>query len=262
MFAPIVCHIEWKTPVEPVKWTPASCGARERGVADRRAGPVDEVDHARRQAGLLEEVHEEVRGVAPRCGRLPDDRVAHQRGARREVAADRGEVERRDREDEALERPVLHPVPDARRGDRLLLVDARHELDVEAQEVDQLAGGVDLGLVRGLRLAEHRRGVERRAPRAGEQLGGAQEDRGALLPGQARPVLPRLAGGADRALDLGLRRPGGRRRARGSSGAAHGLERVAGRTSSPPITSGSSMRSACIWSSRRRSSSRSGEPGA
>src|SRR5439155_8272611 len=34
-------------------------------------------------------------------------------------------------------------------------------------------------------------------------LGRAQEDSGALLPGQAVPVVPGLAGGADRALDLG-----------------------------------------------------------
>ena len=56
----------------------------------------------------------------------------------------------------------------------------------------ELAGRVDLGLVRGLRLAEHRGRVERVAPRAGEQLGRAQEHGGALLPGPARPVLPRL----------------------------------------------------------------------
>ena len=136
-------------------------------------------------------------------GRLPDDGVAHQRGRRREVAGDRGEVERRDGEDEALERPVLEPVPDAGRGDRLLLVDARHVLDVEAPEVDELAGGVDLGLVRGLRLAEHRGRVQRLPPRAGEELGRAEEDGGALLPRRPRPVLPGVGRGGDRRLDLG-----------------------------------------------------------
>ena len=211
----------------------------------------------------MQELHQEVRGVGRGSGRLPDDRVPHQRRARRQVRADRGEVEGRDGEDEALERPVLHPVPHALARDRLLLVDPRHELDVEAVEVDHLAGRVDLGLVRGLRLAEHRRGVERRAPRAGQELGCAEEDRGALLPGAGATSPPRP------------------RRRRGSPcpprpappwwASARTWLFLCGITisavvpvvtSSPPITSGSSMRSDCIWSSRRRSCSRSGEPGA
>ena len=195
-------HIELKTAGRAGEVHAGEIRARERGVADRGAGAVDEVDHARREARLLEELHQEVRRVGRGACGLPDDCVAHQRGARGEVRADRGEVERRDGEDEALERPVLHPVPDALRGDRLLLVDPRHELDVEAVEVDHLAGGVDLRLVRRLRLAEHRGGVQRRAPRAGEQLRGPEEDGRSLLPRQARPVLPGIAGGLDRALDL------------------------------------------------------------
>ena len=77
--------------------------------------------------------------------------------------------------------------------DSALRIDPRHELDVEAEEVDRLAGGVDLGLVCGLRLAEHRRGVQRVAPRAREELGGAQQHGGTLLPRPARPVVPARA---------------------------------------------------------------------
>ena len=176
--------------------------ACERGVADLRAGAVDEVDHAVGQAGLLQQLHQEVRGVGRGRRGLPDDGVPHQRGARREVAADRGEVERRHREDEAFERAVLQPVPDAGRGDGLLLVDARHVADVEAPEVGELAGGVDLRLVRGLRLAEHRRGVERGAPRAGEQVGRAKQHGRALFPRRARPVVPRGGGRVDRLLHV------------------------------------------------------------
>ena len=177
--------------------------ARERGVADGGAGAVDEVDHAGRQAGFLEQLHEEVRADGRGRGRLPDDGVAHQRGRGREVAGDRGEVERRDGEDEALQRPVLEAVPDAGRGDRLLLVDARHVLDVEAPEVDELARGVDLGLVCGLGLAEHGGRVQRLPPRAGEELGRSEEDRGAVLPRCPRPVLPGVGRSGDRAVDLG-----------------------------------------------------------
>ena len=54
---------------------------------------------------------------------------------------------------------MVHPVPRARRRLGLLLVDPLGEVDVEAEEVDQLAGAVDLGLVRGLALAQHGGGV-------------------------------------------------------------------------------------------------------
>ena len=184
---------------------PARSGLCERGVADRRAAPVDQVDHAvGGRPASLQELQRVIGRERGGRGGLPEHRVAHQRGRGRQVAADRREVERADGEDEAFERPVLQPVPDARRGDRLLLVDPRHELDVEAEEVDQLGGGVDLGLVHRLRLVEHRRGDERRPPRAGEKLGRAQEHGGALLPRRPAPVLPGLGGRLDRLLHLGL----------------------------------------------------------
>ena len=177
--------------------------ARERGVPDGGAGAEDEVDHAGREACLLEELHQEVRGERRGgCG-LPEDRVPHERGARREVAGDGREVEGRDCEDEALERAVVELVARSVRRERLLGVDALREGDVEAPEVDQLAGRVDLRLVRGLRLAEHRRGVEPRAPRACEELGRAEEDARSLLPGGVRPLGVRRVRCRDRALDLG-----------------------------------------------------------
>ena len=71
---------------------------------------------------------------------------------------------------------------------------------LKRQKSIELAGRVDLGLVRRLRLAEHRGCVERVAPRAGEELGGAVEDRGALLPRKPVPVLPGLVGRLDRQL--------------------------------------------------------------
>ena len=185
-----------------MKWIPASEGLASAAVADLRPRAVDEVDDAVGEARRLPEPHQVVGREHRRRGRLPEDDVAHQRRRGGQVAGDRREVERRDGEDEPLERPVLDAVPDAGPRERLLGVDARHELDVEAEEVDQLAGGVDLRLVGGLRLPEHRRGVEGVAPGAGEQLGGAQEDGGALLPRPARPVLPGRGGSLDRGGDL------------------------------------------------------------
>ena len=181
---------------------PASCGLARAASPIVGPEPVDQVDHAVRQPGLLEEAHQVVRGEHCRAGRLPHDRVAHQRRRARQVRRDRREVERRHGEDEALERPVLHAVPDARRRDRLLRVDPGHELDVETEKVDRFAGGVDLRLMRGLRLAEHRGRVQRVAPRAGQQLGRAQQHRGALLPRPARPVGPGGRGRVDRELHV------------------------------------------------------------
>ena len=194
--------------------------AGERRVADRAARAGDEVDHARRQPGRLEELQQEVGAVGGGRGRLPDDGVPHQRGGGREVAGDRGEVERRDGEDETLERAVLHPVPDAGRGDRLLGVDPRHVLDVEAPEVDQLARRVDLRLVRGLRLAEHRRRVERLPPRPGEQLRrhGGRRRRDPPTASATSPPRPRRRP-RSRARPR-PRRPCARPRGRGSAGAA------------------------------------------
>ena len=177
-------------------------GARDRGAADRGARPVDEVDDPVGQAGRLQQSHVV---VGRECGgrrRLPDDRASHERRRRGEVPADAAEVEGADREDEALEWPVLQAVPDPGRRVRLLRVDAQHEVDVVAPEVDHLAHGVDLGLVRGLRLVQHRGRVQRGAPWPGEELGRAEEHRRALVPRHPRPVGVRRVGGGDRLLDM------------------------------------------------------------
>src|SRR3712207_9139169 len=92
----------------------------------------------------------------PRSTLFPYTTLFRSRGGG-QVAGDRGEVERRDRVDEALERTVVDPVPDAGRAHRLLGHDLAGEVHVVAPEVDQLAGAVDLRLVGGLRLTQHRR---------------------------------------------------------------------------------------------------------
>ena len=125
-----------------------------------------------------------------RGGRFPDHRVAHQCRRRGQVAGDRREVERRDRQHETLERPVLHAVPLTRRRHRLFLLDALAEVHVPAPEVDELARRVDLRLVNALALTEDGRRVEPVAPRTAEQVGGAQKHRGARLPGGGRPGRP------------------------------------------------------------------------
>lgn len=173
-------------------------------VGQGRAVGGDQVDDAGRQARGLEDEHRVVRRQLLGAGRLPDDGVAHQRWGGRQVAADRREVERGDRVDEALQRAVVAAVPDPLGVQRRLLgEDLLGEVDVDPPEVDELTRRVDLGLGSGLALPEHRRGVEGGPPRAGQQLGGLEQDRG---PVGERQVAPHRRGGlgrVDGALRLG-----------------------------------------------------------
>ena len=75
-------------------------------------GPVaiDDVDHAVRQPGFAQQLQRQVRDQGRALGRLPHHRVAEHRRAEGEVVH-AGEVERRDREDESLERTVFGGVP-------------------------------------------------------------------------------------------------------------------------------------------------------
>ena len=79
MFSPTVFQIEWKTSVEPVKWIAGEVVARQHRVADRGAAAGQEVDDARRQARLLEQLQRPVRRERGGRGRLPEHDVAHQR---------------------------------------------------------------------------------------------------------------------------------------------------------------------------------------
>ena len=66
----------------------------------------------------------------------------------------------------------------------------RREVHVEAEEVAELAGGVDFGLMRGLGLAEHGGRVDRSRQGPAQQVGGPQEYGRAILPGRAGPLRP------------------------------------------------------------------------
>src|SRR5688572_3214533 len=125
------------------------------GDLDRVAG--NHVDDAGRHARLLEAAQRVVAAQHRRRGRLPHDGVAHQRRRGRQVAADGGEVERRDGVDETFERPVFHLVPHAGPAGWLLVEQFLGEPGVEPPEVDHLRRGVDLRLVGRLRLSEHGR---------------------------------------------------------------------------------------------------------
>ncbi len=189
MFSPTVRHRRWNVGVEPVKWMPARSRSGSSTFDTARPSPCTRLmtpgGRPAASSSAIVQCADERLGR----GRLPHHDVAHQRRRGGQVAADGGEVERGDRVDEALERTVVRAVPDALAvGHRLLAVDLAGEVHVEPQEVDQLAGGVDLGLDRRLGLAEHRRGVEGGAPRPGQQLGGLEEDGRAVVERQRAPA--------------------------------------------------------------------------
>ena len=177
--------------------------ARELRVVERRVRDLgrvagDEVDHPRRQAGLLQQLVGEVARENGMGRRLPQHTTAHQRRKPREVAANRREVERTHGVDEPLQRPVVQPVPLPSGRGRLVVVDRFGEVSAPAVEVHQLARRVDLGLVRRLALAQHRRGVEDRPPLGRQQVRRLQEDGRSILPRPRRPLPARFRRLVDR----------------------------------------------------------------
>ena len=113
-------------------------GRVEQLLRDLHGVAWQEVDDAGGHAGRLEEAHRVIAAQHRRRCRLPDHRIPHDRGRGRQIAANRGEVERRDCVDEALQRPVLHLVPHAGAAHRLLVIQLLREVRVESPEVDHL----------------------------------------------------------------------------------------------------------------------------
>src|SRR5690606_10191455 len=102
--------------------------AREVLAVERRgallgAAAREHAPHAVRQARFAQELHDGPRAPELRGRRLPERDVAREDRRGRQVRADGEEVERRDREDEALERAIVRAVPLAAGRDRLLGVD-------------------------------------------------------------------------------------------------------------------------------------------
>ncbi len=163
-------------------------GRIDEDVRDLDRVPRQEVDDARRQASGFEHLERVVAAQHRGGSRLPNDRVAHEGRRGRQVPANRREVEWRDGVHETFEVAILHLVPHTRAADRLLAVELLGEPGVEAPEIDHLGCCVDFRLERRLRLAEHCRRGDSGAPGGRQELGGAQNDGGAILPRPARPL--------------------------------------------------------------------------
>ena len=151
----------------------------QQSLADDRGGTGHKVDHSRRQPSLLQQSQHEVVRVGRRRRGLPHDCAPHERRRGREVAANRRKVERCDGVDESF-----------------------CVVRIEAPEVGQLAGRIDLCLESRLALAQHRRCVEHRAPARRKQVGRFEEDGGPVDQRPVRPVAPRFPGCLDRGGDF------------------------------------------------------------
>ena len=181
---------------------PGEFGTFGHGITDVRTGARKETDDARRHPGFVKEVHDHVGGEGGRGGGIPEHGVAAARGGGRQIAGDGSEVERGNGEDEAAERAQFDPVPDARRGVRLVLHQLLQVMSIEGEEVDELGGGGDLGLMRRLGLSEHGGGVEASTVRTSEQGGRAEEDGEALFPGKRHPIVTSGHGGFNGTIDF------------------------------------------------------------
>ena len=175
---------------------------REYLLADDGTAAGNEVHHACGYACLLVDLHQIVVGEDGCGGRLPYHGVAHQDGRHREVRCDGGEVERGQREDEALEGTVFHAVDLVGTALGLDAVDFGSKSGVVAQEVDRLTCGVDLCLIEILALPEHTGGIDDRTVFAGQQVCNFQHDGGSDSPVQLSPLLVRVQSRLDGHPDL------------------------------------------------------------
>src|SRR5699024_7534244 len=118
-------------------------GIGQQVFADIRAAAWNEVDDAVRQSSFLQQLHEVVVGESSGLSRFPNNGVAHDGRSGTEAAADRSKVKWSDGNNKAIQRTVFGAVPYAVGVFRLLFVDPLCKIDVVAQKVSQLAGGVD-----------------------------------------------------------------------------------------------------------------------
>lgn len=148
----------------------------------------------------------QVVGVDGGSRRLPDTDVAHNDGRKDQVSSDGGKVERRDGQDEALQRSELGSVPNSGRVSRRLLgVQFLDVLDTESEKVCQLGSRVNLRLPCILSLTEHGGCHELVSVLAGDQVGCLEEDGGLVVPGHVFP----FSLGGERALDGSVQDFGG-----------------------------------------------------
>ncbi|EMR00971.1 hypothetical protein ADICEAN_03899 [Cesiribacter andamanensis AMV16] len=164
-------------------------------LTGRRAMHIHQVDYPIGHTSLAEHFHEHMGRVDLGFGRFPHHGIAQHGGGCGQVAGNGGKVKGGKGKHKTFQRAVLQAVPDAGGALGLHLVHLAHEVNVEAQKVDELTGRINLGLVGILGLAQHGGGIESGPVGAGNQLGSFQENAGAHFPAHAFPQLLGIQGG-------------------------------------------------------------------
>src|ERR1043165_470183 len=116
---------------------------------------IDQVNNTSRQSSLQQYLHKHRCTIHLCIGRLPHHHITTHSGRSRQVTTDSRKVERRNRQYEPFQRTIFHPVMNARRRYRLLVINARKEVDIKSQKVDQLTSTINLSLVSILALSQH-----------------------------------------------------------------------------------------------------------
>jgi hypothetical protein len=148
----------------------------------------DELDNVLGETGLNQDLVDEPVGGNGEVTGLPDNDVTEKSRGTRQVTSNGSEVERADSVDETLESTVLETVPDTRRV--VLGLDAVELLsvvNVEAEEISQLSGSIDLSLPSVLALAEHGSGHDVVTVLGVDQVGSREEDGSTVGEGKSLP---------------------------------------------------------------------------
>lgn len=160
----------------------------EDGLGDLLRVTGDELDDVLGQTSLEEDLVDEPVGRNGKVAGLPHNDVAHQGRGARQVTGNGSEIEGAHGVNETLQRAILETVPQTRRvvlgllGEKLLRV-----VNVEAEEVCQLGGGVNLGLPCVFTLAEDGRGHDLIPVLVGDEVGSLEEDGRTVGEGQSLP---------------------------------------------------------------------------
>jgi hypothetical protein len=82
------------------------------------------------------------------------------------------------------------------------MIDLRHKMDIEPEEIGHFACGVNFCLVSVFRLAEHGGCIEPGAERTADEIGRFEKYRGPLVPGERLPPGANGQGRVDRLVNM------------------------------------------------------------